>query len=116
MGLSNELDRNRIELDPKRINPLPSKCIIRRKMAAAKRGALFLPQAKSNKEALFEGFVVKIGSDVPGGYEDVRPGDHVYFSYQVGGDDSCFFFWENSHFAIIPTEAIQAIAYVYVAR
>ncbi len=111
MGLSNELDRARIELDPKRIDPLPSKCIIRRKMAATKHGGLFLPQSKSNKEALFEGFIVKIGSDIPPEYKDIKNGDHVWFSYQVGGDDSCFFFWENSHFAIVPIEAIQLVAY-----
>lgn len=110
MGLTNELDRNRIELDPNRINVAPTKCIVRRKLTETKRGNLYLPQAKSNKEALFEGFVVKIGDEKPFGYERIQRGDHVWFSYQVGGDDSCFFVWGDNHYAIIPTESIQLLA------
>ena len=111
MGLSNELDRNRIELDPKRIDPLPSKCIVRRRMAETKKGAIFLAPVRSNREALFEGWVVKIGSEPPEEYKGIGEGDHVFFSYQVDGTDSAFFFWENSHYAIIPIEAIQLVTY-----
>lgn len=109
MGITNELDRHRFEMDPHTINVMPTKCIVRRKTADTKKGSLYLPQAKDNKEALFEGWIAKIGDQAPEDYEDLQVGNHVFFSYQVGADDSAFFTWQDSHYAIIPIEAIQLV-------
>lgn len=110
MGLSNELDRGmKTRLDPNTIKVMANKVIIRRKFLSEKVGSLYRPQSAKSARATFEGWIHSIGSDRPldAGYEDLKVGDWVVFSYQVGGDDSAFFEWEGEQFALVPIEAIQ---------
>ena len=113
MGLSNELDRGlKTRIDPDAIKVMPNKVIIRRKFLSEKVGSIYRPQNAKSARATFEGWIHSIGDHRPAdeGYEDLKIGDWVVFSYQVGGDDSAFFEWNDDQFALIPIEAIQLYA------
>ena len=105
--LSNELDRSRFDMDPDKFEPAATKAVIRRIVVDDLHRGLVLPSNSKAKRPLFEGHIVKMGSEIPDGYEDLSVGQHVWFSYQVGADDSAFFDFEGQHYAVIPIEAIQ---------
>lgn len=107
---SNVLDRNPTTgVNPNRLTPARGKCVVKRVMGAEKKGMLYLPEDARARKPLFEGTIVSISAEPGADYEKLNVGDHVYFSYQVGGDDSAFLSWEGEHYALIPAEAIQMV-------
>lgn len=112
MGLSNVMDRGmKYQRDPNTIKVWSNKAIIRRRIPSEKKGLLIIPGSAKAARAEFQGWIHSIGDRRPEDhlYQDLRPGDEVVFSYQVGDDDSKFFEWNDEQFAIIPIEAIQTL-------
>jgi co-chaperonin GroES (HSP10) len=97
------------EIDPRNIKLMPGRCLIKRGKAAEEKRGIIMP-VSSRERQTFEGTVFAI-NEVPNGEAgDVRAGDRVFFSRNIGSDDSRFFNWGGDEWVLIPCEAIQAVA------
>ena len=110
MGYSNELDRTPVRgVNPNKMIPMGSKLIVKRKLGDVAKNGLYIPENAKARRPTFEGTVVAVGANPPEECRDLRPGNEVAFSYQVGGDDSAFLVWEGAHYAVIPFDAVQLV-------
>lgn len=91
-------------MDPARITPLPGHALIKRKPGRDKIGRIFLPE--NRKEQADEGTVVAIRPKPVDDAENLRPGDHVWFSPHTNIQDSVFLGWKGEQYVLIPTETI----------
>lgn len=108
--MSNEMDRAPATgIDPRRIRPMGKKLVIKRTLGAERVGKLFVPAGAKARRPQFEGDVIALGAEPPPEYADLAVGDHVWFSYQVGGDDSAFLTWEDASYAVIPFDAVACV-------
>lgn len=105
-----ELDRHPTTgINPLTLKPMSNKVVIKRELGREKVGSIIVPDMARERRPLFQGTVVSMGKEKPYDYKRLCKGDRVFFSYQVGGDDSAFMIWEGEHYAVVPWESIQAV-------
>lgn len=109
--LSNEMDREPTRgIDPHRIVPTGKKLVIKRAEGAEKVGKIIVPKGTKLARPTFEGTVIALGNAPPEECAELKKGDRVWFSHNVGGDDSAFLAWKDGYYAVIPFDAVQAVA------
>ena len=88
---SNVMDREPVKnVDTWKLKPMSGKLVVKRLFGKDKVGGLFIPESARSRKPGFDGEIVAAGSNPPEEYADLKMGDHVFFSYQVGMDDSAF--------------------------
>ena len=100
---------NHREIDPETITPLNGRVLIKRDAPPAEKAGIILPGKKDYK--IYEGTIVKLPEDLGRDFEneDTRVGQHAWFNWNIGEDDTAFLTWQGDNYALIPAEALLGV-------
>ena len=92
-----------------RLLPGRSRLIVKTEVASSISRGLYLLATHRPENRAFAAQVIAVDADMPDECAEVKPGDRVYISPNVGHDDSVFFNWSGDDYAIVPAAALQAV-------
>ncbi|MDI6774037.1 MAG: hypothetical protein QME60_01380 [Verrucomicrobiota bacterium] len=96
-------------IDPNRIRPTEGRALVKRIPEAEMIGKIINPKLWRKPNHTFEAEVLAINPKLGDDAQDVHAGDRVHVSSYTNVDDSRFIKWDGDEYALIPTDAIQAV-------